>query len=54
MVKVALKALLLFDTLMTLVATMIGFEEEEYEDEVDEGVSLDSPIIIAKCGCEKS
>ena len=32
MVKVALKALLLFDTLMTLVAMMIGFEEE-YEDE---------------------
>ena len=31
MVKVALKALLLFDTLMTLVAMMIGFEE--YEDE---------------------
>ena len=33
MVKVALKALLLFNTLMTLVAMMIGFEEEEYEDE---------------------
>ena len=45
MVKVALKALLLFDTLMTLVAMMIGFEDEE--DEVDEEGSLDSPIIIA-------
>ena len=50
MVKVALKALLLFDTLMTLVAMMIRFEEEEdedKEDKVDEEVSLDSPIIVA-------